>query len=81
MAGMTRQVDELGRIVIPIEIRETFDIKTKDPLEIFTDEDQIILKKYEPGCVLCGEVAEHYVQFHGKRICGDCLKGIGEVKS
>ncbi|QSO54877.1 AbrB/MazE/SpoVT family DNA-binding domain-containing protein [Alicyclobacillus curvatus] len=79
MARMTRQVDNVGRIVIPIEIRETFHIVTNDHLEIFVDEDQIILKKYEPGCVMCGEVAEDYIQFHGKRVCENCAKAATEV--
>jgi AbrB family transcriptional regulator, transcriptional pleiotropic regulator of transition state genes len=49
--GIVRKVDQLGRIVIPIEIREIFDIKIKDGLEIFTEDNTIILKKYEPYCV------------------------------
>lgn len=46
--GMVRKVDELGRIVLPIELRRTLEINEKDPLEIFVDGKQIILQKYQP---------------------------------
>ena len=51
--GITRQVDELGRFVLPIEIRRALGIKVKDSLEIFTDEGRIILQKYQPACIFC----------------------------
>lgn len=73
--GMTRKVDELGRIVLPAEIRKAFDLEIKDTLEIFTEEDKIILKKYTPGCTLCGNM-NGIVQFDGKRICSDCVEKI-----
>lgn len=57
--GIVRKVDELGRVVLPIELRKTLGIKEKDPIEIFVDEDKIILKKYEPNmtCAITGEVS------------------------
>ena len=70
--GIVRKVDELGRIVLPIEIRKIMDINIKDPVEIFTDDDKIILKKYQPSCVFCGN-ADNVVYFNNKRICADCL--------
>jgi AbrB family transcriptional regulator, transcriptional pleiotropic regulator of transition state genes len=70
--GVTRQVDELGRIVLPIELRRTLNIDTKDGLEIFVDEDKILFRKYERGCVFCSETDGDTVQFHGKRVCIDC---------
>ena len=73
--GMVRMVDHLGRIVLPIEIRKTMDIKEKDPIEIYTDENKIILMKYHPACVFCNN-ADNVVYFNGKRICEDCLKKI-----
>ena len=73
--GMVRKVDELGRIVLPIEIRKTMDIKVKDAIEIFTDNDRIILQKYHPACVFCNN-ADNIVFFNGKRICEDCLDQI-----
>ena len=51
--GIVRKVDELGRVVIPIELRNKLDIKVKDPIEIFVDGSSIVLKKYEPNCIFC----------------------------
>lgn len=53
--GIVRKVDELGRVVLPIELRRNLDIKEKDALEIYVDEDKIILKKYEPACIFCNQ--------------------------
>ena len=75
--GIVRKVDELGRIVLPIEIRTTMDIQTKDALEIFTDENRIILQKYQPACVFCNN-ADDVFFFGGKRICRSCLDKIKE---
>lgn len=52
--GIVRRVDELGRVVIPIELRNKFGITEKDPMEIYVDGSSIILKKYEPNCIFCG---------------------------
>lgn len=71
--GVVRKVDELGRIVVPIELRRTLDIAEGDPLEIFVDEEQIILKKYEPGCIFCGQ-AKEIVNYKGKNICKSCIE-------
>ena len=73
--GIVRKVDELGRIVIPIELRRTLDIYEKDALEIFVDGEQIILKKYEPACIFCGEGKE-VINYKGKNICMNCLDGM-----
>ena len=73
--GVVRKVDELGRVVIPISIRQTMDINEKDPLEIFIDENRIILQKYHPACVFCNN-ADRIVYFNNKRICQDCLEKI-----
>ncbi len=70
--GIVRKVDELGRIVLPIELRRTLNIEIKDALEIYVDGDQIILKKYEPACVFCGD-ARNVENFKGKNICENCL--------
>ncbi len=71
--GIVRPVDALGRIVLPIELRRTLDITTEDSLEIFTDGQSIVLKKYQPSCVFCGE-ADNVTMVKGKYICKDCLK-------
>lgn len=73
--GIVRKVDELGRIVLPIELRKNLDINIKDPLEIYVDGSSIVLKRYLPACIFCGEATD-IVQFQGKNICGNCLKGI-----
>ena len=70
--GIVRKVDELGRIVLPIELRRTLDIEVKDSLEIYVDGAQIILKKYEPACIFCGN-AKDIVNYKGKNICHECL--------
>lgn len=71
--GMVRKVDELGRIVLPAEIRQSMDIQVRDAVEIFTDENRIILQKYHPGCIFCKNV-DRIVYFQDKRICSDCLE-------
>jgi transcriptional pleiotropic regulator of transition state genes len=70
--GVVRKVDELGRIVIPIELRRTMGIEEKDALEIYVDNDKIILKKYEPACIFCGN-AEEVLNYKGKNLCRSCL--------
>ena len=69
--GIVRKVDELGRVVLPIELRRTLGISEKDPLEIYVDGEQIILKRYEPACVFCND-ATNVKQFRGKMVCGEC---------
>ena len=76
--GVTRQVDELGRFVLPIEIRRALDINTKDTLEIFTDEDRIVLKKYQPACTFC-DSSDEIVLFAEKRICRKCLAQLKQL--
>ena len=78
--GIIRKVDELGRIVLPIEIRRTLDIVERDELEIFMDGDQIILQKFQPSCVFC-DSAKDVVAFHGKNICTKCIKITMKYKS
>ena len=70
--GIVRPVDPLGRVVIPVELRRTLGIKTDDSLEVFVDGDYIMLKKYEPACIFCGN-AKDVVSVHGKNVCKDCL--------
>ncbi len=70
--GIVRDVDKVGRVVIPKEVRDTFGIKENDPLEIFIKGDTIILRKYLPACIFCGN-AENVVTYEDKKICKDCL--------
>ncbi len=73
--GIVRKVDELGRIVLPIELRRNLNIDIKDPLEIYVDGQFIMLKKYEPACIFCGN-AKDVVEFNGKNVCKKCLEEI-----
>ena len=73
--GIVRKVDELGRVVLPIELRRTLDIAEIDALEIFIDGSNIILKKYEPACIFCGNAKDVSV-FKGRNICPDCIRAI-----
>ncbi len=70
--GIVRKVDELGRVVIPIETRRTLNINEGDSLEIFVDGEHIILRKYKPGCVFCGQIKD-IKEHKGKNICPACL--------
>ena len=70
--GIVRKVDELGRIVLPIELRRTLEIAERDSLEIYVEGSTIILKKYEPACIFCGD-AKDVVNYKGRNICKKCL--------
>lgn len=74
--GIVRRLDELGRITVPIELRRTLDIAERDALEIYVEDEKIILKKYEPVCVFCGE-ARNIINYMGKNVCKNCL---GEMR-
>jgi len=76
--GIVRKVDELGRVVLPIELRRTLDIAEKDALEIYVDGSTIILKKYEPACIFCGD-AKDVISYKGKNICPDCLNEMKNI--
>jgi len=71
--GIVRKIDELGRIVLPKELRRSLDIEEGDPMEIFVDANTIMLKKYEPSCIFCGE-ARNVQVYKGKNICQDCME-------
>lgn len=76
--GIIRKVDDLGRIVLPIELRRTLDIAERDELEIYMENDQIILKKYEPACIFCAS-ARRLVAYNGKNVCRDCVRKMMEL--
>ena len=77
--GIVRKIDELGRVVIPIELRTQFNIAEKDPLEIFVDGDGIVLKKYEKSCLFCGNTKKLY-EYQDKLICNKCLLQLKKIK-
>ena len=73
--GIVRKVDELGRIVLPIELRRTLGIEEKDRIEIFVDGEFIILRKYLPECIFCDN-ARDIINYKGKNICPECIKAM-----
>ena len=75
--GIVRKIDELGRIVLPKELRMTLNINEKDALEIFVDNSMIVLKKYEPACMFCGKM-DDIVNYKGYNICKECVEKIHE---
>ena len=78
--GIVRKVDDLGRVVFPIEMRKTMDIEPKDPIEIYVEGDRIIFKKYESGCHFCGEMKDN-TYFKEKLVCETCVEELKEVIS
>lgn len=77
--GIIRRVDELGRVVIPIEIRNQFNIIEKDPIEIYVDDSSIILKKYEPNCVFCGNT-KNLISYKDKLVCSKCAEKLSNFE-
>ncbi len=76
--GIVRKVDELGRIVLPIETRRRMELEPGDGVEIFAEKDRIILRKYEPACIFCGD-ADDVVTYEDKKICKKCLEALKNV--
>ena len=76
--GVLRKIDGLGRIVIPMEMRNKLDISTNDPLEIHVEGSQIVLKKYDPDCTFCGST-KNVTEFKGKNVCEKCIKEISKM--
>lgn len=75
--GIVRKVDELGRIVLPIELRRTLDIAERDTLEIFVSDDTILLRKYQPTCVFC-DSGRNITSYRGKNICAACIAALSD---
>lgn len=73
--GIVRKVDDLGRVVLPIELRRTLGITDRDSLEIYVDGEQVVLRKYEPACIFCGNASD-MKSFHGKNVCTTCAAEI-----
>ncbi len=71
--GIVRRVDQLGRVVLPMELRRILNIGIKDSLEIFVEEEKIILRKYEPACVFC-KTADNVIEHGGRLVCEECIR-------
>ena len=76
--GIVRNIDEMGRLVIPKEMRRKMDIETGDEIEFFIEGDRIVLRKYQPSCLFCGNTEDN-VLFDNKRICRACLDKLKEL--
>ena len=76
--GIVRKVDELGRIVLPSELRKTMHVTTGDSFELFTKDNTVVLKKYEPGCVLTG-VMDELVDYKGRKVSVQAIKELAEL--
>ncbi len=74
--GMVRPIDSLGRIVIPTELRKVLQIKEKDSLEIFVEDNCIILKKYQPSCIFCNSMEDIEI-YKGYMVCKECMRKLG----
>ena len=77
--GVTRKIDELGRIVLPKELRDTMDLPEGTPMAVFTEADGIILRRHQPGCVFC-EGMKDLFWYGGKHVCGDCRDDMGKLQ-
>ena len=75
--GIVRRIDELGRVVLPIELRRTLNLEVRDPVEIFIEGDTIVLRKYDAACLFCGTTRE-LLSYRGKQICRSCLRQLRE---
>ena len=75
--GIVRKVDELGRIVLPVELRRSMDIVEKDALEIYVDGNSIVLRKYRPSCIFCDSTKDVRT-FRGRNVCPRCLRELRE---
>lgn len=76
--GIIRKIDELGRFVIPMEMRNKLDISNNDSLEIYVEGTSIILKKYQPDCVFCGS-SKNVIEYKGKNVCEKCLNDMKNI--
>ncbi len=75
--GVVRRIDSVGRFVLPIELRRTLQLEDSDSLEIFVEDNEIILKKYQPACIFCGN-ARDVEQYKGKNVCAECRENLAK---
>ena len=77
--GVVRQIDDLGRIVVPKEMRTRLGMEPKDPVEILVEKDRIVIRKYAPCCIFCGDT-ENTLQYREKLICKSCLQTLKKAE-
>lgn len=78
--GIVRELDGLGRVVLPMEMRKTMMIEKDTPLEIYVEGDNIILHKYEPSCLFCGS-SEKLVTYQNRKVCKACLAELNRISN
>ena len=77
--GIVRKIDDVGRIVLPMELRKVMNLRgSEDSLEIFTDDDRIILQKYKASCVFCNSL-DDIIEYNGNKVCADCIKKMADI--
>lgn len=74
--GIVRKIDDLGRVVLPIEMRRVLGIEVRDAVEIYSDGENIVLKKYQPTCVFCDNEKD-IIDYRGRNVCTNCIKSLG----
>lgn len=74
--SVTKSIDQLGRVVIPISMRKANNLGIRDLVDISVENDSIVIRKSGPGCVFCGKRDEDLLSFHGRAICQSCRKEI-----
>ena len=77
--GIVRRVDELGRVVVPKEIRNQFNISERDPIEIFIDGNSIVLRKFEPNCIFCGS-SKKLITYNDKQVSDNCFNKLAKIR-
>lgn len=78
--GIVRRIDSVGRFVLPIELRRTLEIEDNGTLEIFVEDNTIVLKKYQPACIFCGN-ARDVTPYKGKNVCNDCIRALADQRN
>ena len=77
--GIVRKIDDVGRIVLPMELRKVMNLRgSEDSLEIFTDDDRIILQKYKASCIFCSSL-DDIIEYNGNKVCTACVKKMSEI--
>lgn len=76
--GIVRKLDSLGRITLPMELRKSFEIGEREPLEIFTEEDRIIIKKYNPSDIFTGK-CEDLIEYRGKKVSRESIRELARI--
>lgn len=74
--GIIRKLDRLGRIVLPMELRKCWSISSDTALEMFTDTNKIVLRVYQPGCTICGNIDESVTYYNKKAVCSTCISSL-----